>query len=458
MTTTQIPVNPNNLPPSPTPGNIASLTNSSTLDNLKNSQSPKTFGDQTKVTNQQITKADTDSTKTKLYKEKAALIQEGIKLDLDHQNKLQEIELKHTPTKKIENGQTIEVPAELNDIQYRDAIALENGGTLSTGRIVEGNYPAAQKNLQERKDANQKAIDDYIKDPFKKQKDSNKKRKERLKKSRTKLTEEERKAKKEKRNAILKNASKSLVSILALTLTNKIAEVIAQNGKIGKLVDDTNTIITEANESGDQTKLNNAKIARDNAIRVIQSNEDKINKIRGDISRISTYISIFSTIVSIVSAIPIPTSVPPGVGIPTSLIIRFVKILDKANRILLSLSALIPILLSSLDGAISILQDYKAQLLTINGELEIAAATGINSSLLNNPSFGTVNETYKGFKFALREENNPKFVVRGNKRHYAVAINKQNVEVLKSELSFTLDPNDLIEQLKLAIDQQNLQA
>jgi thiol-disulfide isomerase/thioredoxin len=37
-------------------------------------------------------------------------------------------------------------------------------------------------------------------------------------------------------------------------------------------------------------------------------------------------------------------------------------------------------------------------------------------------------------------------------------INKDGIEVLKSELSFTLDPTDLVEQLKIIIDQQNLQA
>jgi len=38
-----------------------------------------------------------------------------------------------------------------------------------------------------------------------------------------------------------------------------------------------------------------------------------------------------------------------------------------------------------------------------------------------------------------------------------VAINRDGVEQLKSEYSFTLDPNDLVEQLKLVIDQKNLQ-
>jgi translation initiation factor RLI1 len=79
------------------------------------------------------------------------------------------------------------------------------------------------------------------------------------------------------------------------------------------------------------------------------------------------------------------------------------------------------------------------------------------NSLISNPNqFGTITQTYKGFKFAIREENNPKLTVRGNKRHYAVAIDTNNVEVLKSESSFTLDPEDLINTLILIIDKEKL--
>jgi len=65
--------------------------------------------------------------------------------------------------------------------------------------------------------------------------------------------------------------------------------------------------------------------------------------------------------------------------------------------------------------------------------------------------------SYKGFKFKIKEEQNQAFVVKGNKRRYAVATDRDGVEVLKSDFSFTLDPNDLVDQLKLIIDQRNLQ-
>jgi hypothetical protein len=446
------PFNPNNPPSLPTPGNVASLANPSTLSNLKNSISPTTFGDQVKSTaKQQIIKAATNSTITKLYKEKADLIQEGIQLDINHQKTLVEIELKHTPKKQVQNGQIVDIPAEYDDQQYHQAINAENK-----------NYDEAKKNLQERKDANQKSIDDFLKDPFKKQKDEFKKIKDRLKKRKTNIKKNQKKSRNALTKSILKNAKKSLVPILALTLTNQIANIVAQNDRIGKLVDDTNAIIIDANESGDNTKLQNAKVARDNAIKIINDNEDKIRKVKQQIDRISRIISIFSIIVTIISSIPIPTAVPPGIGIPVNLIMKFVKILDKANRILLALSALLPILLSVLDKAIAILEDYKSQLLDINGALDKASTDNFEllsgpGGLNTTPDFGTTNETYKGFRFAIREDNSFGGVHVGKfKRHYAVAIDINNVDILKSEYSFTLDPNDLIDQLKLVIDQQGL--
>jgi hypothetical protein len=88
----------------------------------------------------------------------------------------------------------------------------------------------------------------------------------------------------------------------------------------------------------------------------------------------------------------------------------------------------------------------------------LSNSTNLTNSLRTNiDQFGE----YKGFKFKIKEEQTlgaqQAIVVKGNKRHYAVAINRDGVEVIKSDYSFTLDPNDLVEQLKLIIDQQNLQ-
>jgi len=434
-------ITPNTTPPQlPIPGNVSTLVSPDIVANIKASQSPQSFGDQlAKTAVAAGTNAALNSTIARLYKQKADLIKEGITLDINHQRKLNQLEKLHTPAKQVINGQVVDMPPQLNDEEYEAAKKAEDI-----------NYAAAKENLKKRKDDNQKDIDDYLADPFAKQREKRKKRKEARAKAKQRTRKEKQDARKQRRKAVLQNAKKTLVPILTLLLTNKIAEVISQNDKIQQLVNEANVIITAANESNNPSQLENAKVVRNNAITVIQSNESKIIKINEQIQKITIYIAVFSTVVSILSSIPIPTSVPPGIGIPVNAITKIIVLLEKANKIVLALSALLPTVLVSLEKAIQILEELKAQLLPINGELE-------SKSPPFPVKFGTDYPPYKGFKFALREENNPRFVVRGNKRHYAVAINKQNIEQLKSEPSFTLDPNDLIEQLKLIIDQQNLQ-
>jgi hypothetical protein len=429
--------------PSSSTTNVSSLTPDKGALNVIKQTDPKTFGDQALKAGASVAVAYAIiSPLAKLYKQKADLVKEGIQLDLKHQQNLLYLQQQNTPAKKVINGKTIDIPPKLDDVQYQKAVENENK-----------NYDEAKKNLQEKKDKNQKDIDDYLKDPFRKQKDALKKRKDNRKKAKSRTKAEKRKALANKAKAI----AKGLVPIVSLLLTNAIAGVIAQNDTISKLVNDTNDIITAANATNSPVQLQNAKLARDNAIRIITNNEERINNIQSQIQQISTYISIFSIIVSILSSIPIPTSVPPGIGIPVSLIVQIVKVLEKANKIILALSAFLPAILISLQKAIDILENYKSQLLDINGQLDSAASNIPNLNNLLGIGNSSSYPPYKGFTFAIKEENNPKFVVAGNKRHYAVAYDKQSVPTLQSDYSFTLDPNELIGQLKLQIDQQNLQ-
>jgi hypothetical protein len=292
-----------------------------------------------------------------------------------------------------------------------------------------------------------------LKDPFAEQKQKQKESQERIKKLKSSIKKEKSTSKKDLTKTVLQNARKTLVPILTLLLVNKLGEIIDKNNTIKKLVDNTNKIIEEANKSNDPTKLENARIVRDNAIRVIQDNEKKIIQLSKQIETLSPFLTLFTTIVNIVSppilSTPVPSPAPDVVTPPKETYRR--RVYEPALDILNALAALLPIIIIILQKLISILEGYKAQLLAINGQLE-AKLPPIPVDL-GTADYGE----YKGFKFALREENNPRFEVRGNKRHFAVAINKQNVEQLKSDASFTLDPNDLIEQLKLIIDQQNLQ-
>jgi len=449
------------LPPST--DNVSSLLPSNTLNTLSKSAAPKTFGDQLpKIAAQQVLAAASKSKLAQLTKQKAALIQEGIQLDIQHQATLLKLEQAKTPKKQIQNGQTVEIPAEITEEEYQAALIVENGGTLPNGQQIKGNYPTAKENLQKRKDENQKQIDDILKDPFKAQKDQLKKLKSKLDNREKKTKAERKEARKKKVKAVLNGAkaAKSLVPVITLSLVNGIAAIISQNDRIGKLVDDTNAIIEDANLSNNPIKLQNAKLARDNAIRIITDNENKIRKINEKLRTISTVITITNIIVNTIgpNVLRIPTTSPVDVVSPVKEGFRK-RVYEPAVKTLNGLTTYLPTILLSLEKAIQILNDYKSQLLNINGEIDNATtSSGYSNFFLTEPTGTNEFPEYKGFKFAIKEEENSKFVVRGFKRRYAVAINKRGVEAVKSEYSFTLDPNDLIDQLKLIIDQRNLSA
>ncbi len=441
--------------PPPQKINVAGLLTPDVVSALKDVRDPKAFGDQVwRIAARKTASGIVNSEIAQLYIQKKDLIEEGILLDIQHKRTLNKLKQQNVPRKKLENGNVVDADPIISNEEYEALIKKENE-----------NYTAAKENLKERKKTNQDLIDKWKKDPWSKAKKRKADRKLRRALIKTRTKEQKQKARKDKLKKVYQGAKGALTPILIATTINQLELIIAQNTQMKKLVDSTNDFITRANTSNDPNLLLTAKIYRDNALRILNNNIKRITDISSRIQKYQTYVNIFSVIVTIITAIPIPTSVPPGVGIPVNFIMKLVRILDKANRIISSLTSYIAEVLVSLENIVSILENYKLQLLEVNNTLE-GAATGsfVNSSGSIGPSsFNTLpfgSQTfppYKNFTFALRQENNPSFVVAGNKRHYAVAINRQNVEQLKSQPSFTLDPNDLIEELKLIIDRQNLQ-
>ena len=162
------------------------------------------------------------------------------------------------------------------------------------------------------------------------------------------------------------------------------------------------------------------------------------------------------------SALPIPTAVPPGIGIPVNLITRIITTIEKSLRLITALNVVLAIATISLENEIAKLNELILRLKEINQLLDTKSATDLNERQFNELSSAIYTNVddfppYKGFKFKIKVEENKAFEVKGNKRRYAVAIDGDGVEVLKSEFSFTLDPQDLVDQLKLVIDQRNLQ-
>lgn len=302
-------------------------------------------------------------------------------------------------------------------------------------------------------------LKNILADPYSKikQKFNLRKLKKSKRKARNKI--ERAKARRALAKKVALNAAKTLAPVIALQLASKFATVLSQRAQLEKLVDQVNIYIEQANTPETIVIATNL---RNNAVTLINSSINKLTSLQKTISQINLYITIFNAIITILSAIPIPTAVPPGIGIPVNVIVRIIKTLEKANKLVSALNIVLAISTVILENEISKLNDLIERLKTVNQLLDDKTVLNLNEQQFNDLSstiFNNVDDfpEYKGFKFKIKEEQNQSFVVKGNKRRYAVAINRDGTEVLKSDYSFTLDPNDLVDQLKLVIDQRNLQ-
>ena len=416
--------------------NVGAVVSPNVLKTISSSTAIKTFGDQLvnkakeKVISVALGKVQT------LKDQIQEIVTLKIKVWSDHGTEMKRLEIL-LKEKQITEG------------QYNLAVAKED--------------EAYQTKLRELEKLDAKLKEDLaniIADPYAKIKQKLNFRKLKKNRRRNRNKAERAKTRRDLAKKVIKNAAKTLAPIIALQLANQFASVLSQRAKLEELVDQVNVYIEQANTPETIAIATNL---RNNAVTLINSSIKKLDNLQKAISQIATYVAIFTAIVAVLSAIPIPTAVPPGIGIPVSLITRIVKSLNRAAILIASISVVASIASTILENEIIKLNDLIERLKAVNVLLEGQANLNLNEQQLADLSNTFLPVTdgefppYKGFKFKIKTEENKTFEVKGNKRRYAVAIDRDGVEVLKSDFSFTLDPNDLIDQLKLVIDQRNLQ-
>jgi hypothetical protein len=419
--------------------NVGSVVSPDILKTISSAAAIKTFGDQL------INKAKEKIISAALGKvqELKDQIQEIVTLKIkvwsDHGTEMKRLEI-------------LLKEKQITQEQYDKAVEVENAA-----------YQKKLADLEELDAKLKKDLANIIADPYRRIKEKLNRRKLKRQKRKTRNRAERAKARRDLAKKVAKNAAKTLAPIIALQLANQFASVLSQRAKLEELVDQVNIYIEQATTPETIAIATNL---RNNTVTLINSSIKKLDNLQKIISQIATYIAIFTAIVAVLSAIPIPTAVPPGIGIPVSLITRIVKALNRAAILIASISVVASIANVILENEISKLNDLIERLKAINVLLGNQANSNLNEQQLADLSnsflpLGDDYPPYKGFKFKIKEEQTlgvqQAQVVKGNKRRYAVAINRDGTEVLKSDFSFTLDPNDLIEQLKLVIDQRNLQ-
>jgi hypothetical protein len=420
--------------------NVSTLISPDVLSTISLSTAIKTFGDQLKNKAKDKIISTVSGKLDELYKKLDKLKDDKIQLELNHPTELKRLEILY------KNG---EIPtAEL----YNEAVTAENDSYLTKQQDINNQILSLQDDIA-----------NIIADPLKKIKAERLKLKSNIQKLKTRNKARKIKINKDRIKKLALNTAKTLAPIIALQLANKFAAVLSQRKRLEELVDQVNAYIDQANTPETIVIATNL---RNSTVTLINNNISKLQLLQQTLQQISTYLAIFSAIVAVLSAIPIPTAVPPGIGVPVNLILKIVKQIERANKLIIALSALLAIATVLLENEIFKLNELIERLNQVNrlldskvlNELNQQQLTDLTSSLLTNvDQYGE----YKGFKFKIKEEQTlgaqQAIVVKGNKRHYAVAVNRDGVEVIKSDNSFTLDPNDLVEQLKLIIDQKNLQ-
>lgn len=400
--------------------NVSSLVPTQINNTLSSVNLPQAFGDQVKDAAKQKIKQVALGQLDKLRKEAEDIIVKKTNLEVKHKSNLNKLEQQYNPKPPKE-------PL-LTEKEYNAAVEAEN---IS--------YELEKKTLQEQYDKKQEQIQSIVKDP-------NLKYKKKLEKFKTKRQSRKNKSKAEKaasRTALLKNIAKQVEPILSQTLLNLISQLVVQNLGLQDLVDQTNEIIDTAQTPA---QLDQARVTRNSAYNTLDSNEKVLINVQNTLELIQLVISIAEALIPLLFINPTP---------PLPLIKSLQDRVALLNRILGAI-------INLLDPIVAYLNDLKNQLREVDNKLDIETINSLPSLDRLNNLLNTIkqpqNELYKGFKLVIKEDNDPRTTVQGVKRHYAVAIDRSGVEVLKSQYSYTLEPNILIDQLKLVIDRQNLQA
>jgi hypothetical protein len=248
-------------------------------------------------------------------------------------------------------------------------------------------------------------------------------------------------------------AIKAIAKAAALYAIAKLLN--SQITKLSKTVNQLDTLVNSVNDQiiSIQTKQDvlKAKVTRDAALNTLNTAERQITQVRNTIRTLETLARIISLALRVALLIPIPPFTP-------------LKITQKVINATLTLDAitiLLGIVKEALNDLISEVQYQRSRLLPISDIIDDSINNNLTpieiKDLLDRLKLGPLTGVvYRGFTFAILEENNPRFVVSGNKRRYAVAYDRSGFVVLQSKPSFTLDPEVLIDELKLIIDEQNL--
>jgi hypothetical protein len=268
----------------------------------------------------------------------------------------------------------------------------------------------------------------------------------------------------------LKLVPSYLPTILSF-LTTQLLQYIEVVSNLNNEIDNLNAYIDIINQNP-QPSTTEIAVNRKNALLNKLDSAEKKFKLYADILNI---LEIVSTVVSVAfgiyskltqasatSALLATSTGFPGILVAIPAIVTNIKAENLRKRFETILTMLLPsISIASIKFTeiVGEINELKSKIKDIENRIENRPPLSDNIVINPIPVNGTLDMEYKGFKFAIREDNKANAPsVNGIYRHYGVAIDTSGVEVLRTDSSFTQDTQILTDQLKLIIDTQNLKA
>ena len=262
----------------------------------------------------------------------------------------------------------------------------------------------------------------------------------------------------------LKKLIKKFIIILKTRLLPFILALLAPFliGKISDILSGKLSVFESQGECPSPEEVARLRNQRNKTVRELNNIYSVVNTALTVAGILGGLAVVLKVAAGIIRNIPLPTSVPPGVGFPTSVILKFQQLITKleglAEKVItlsLGISAVLLVLSALLLQALQLLKLLDQQLERCNAGDDLAAID-FETALIDEETKQPGNDLVNGFTLAVVTDR--KTPVGSLNRRYATATNSQGVVVLKGEPSFSASEQILKDELAFYIRSNNLKA
>jgi len=252
-----------------------------------------------------------------------------------------------------------------------------------------------------------------------------------------------------------------------MAVKSNISKIVAsQIGPLqGKLRSEVQKKVLEllaefSNGCPNQAKMKEIILVKNNLLKIINSFKKRVQSVKTISGTIKPTISAANIALNIITSIPIPTAVPPGAGIPISILTSYSKginILMQTIDVLQSDVEAVDSIVNSvtipLDFLITKLNslDLKIAKCSIDSKTDLSTILNSVQPKENTGSEGVPNDNFlhKGYILAIvQDSNSPKIAPK----RYATATDSRGIVVLIGDSSFSSSTQILLDEIKFMID------